>query len=201
MGISTNYFKKETLDFILNNYSKDISILDIGAGSGTYFNLLSPYGYNKIDCVEAWQPYIEKFDLKRKYKQVIHADISTLDLDFSKYDLVILGDVFEHISKDKTKKLIDKMLSCDIIVAIPFESGQEAINSNPYEVHVQDDLTLFNFLDDYQKFYPLCLRFDYGVFVSKNVEKIYIESGERELPSEYYRFVLSTYKNKKIEII
>ena len=61
MPTSTNYFKKETKDFIINNFDKDCKILDVGAGVGTYYNLLKNYGYYNIDCVEVFSDYIKNY--------------------------------------------------------------------------------------------------------------------------------------------
>lgn len=202
MGISTKYFKEETKKYIIQNYNPNVSILDIGAGSGTYYNLLNFYGYNNIDAVEVFEPYIERFNLRKKYNQVYFGDITELDIDFEKYDLVILGDVFEHIEKEKADKLIQKIYKQNIILSIPFQSPQGAINDNIYEIHLQDNLRFVDFLEENKIFNPLCVRFDYGVFINNsNYEKIYIESAERQLPREYYDYIISKFNNKIIEVI
>ena len=70
MPASTNYFKQETKEYILKKYDKSIKILDIGAGIGTYSNMLKPEGYLNIDCVEVFENYVEQFKLKDKYQNV-----------------------------------------------------------------------------------------------------------------------------------
>jgi len=198
MGISTKYFKKETIDFIVKNYDKNISILDVGSGSGTYYDLLNPLGYNNLDGVEAFYPYIKKFDLQSKYKKLYIGDITKIEIDYSKYDLIIMGDVFEHIKKEDAKILVDNINTIDMIISIPFESEQGPINENLYEIHQQSDLNVFNFLENYTNFSPLCLRFDYGVFTTKKSDLIYIEDKERELPKEYFNYVNLNYEKNNI---
>ena len=60
---------------------KPKSILDVGAGSGTYAKLLYKNGYMRatVDAVEVWQPYIEEFKLKEKYRHVYSVDIRDFD--------------------------------------------------------------------------------------------------------------------------
>lgn len=201
MGISTQYFKSQTQHFIEQKYNKDTSILDIGAGSGTYFNMLNPLGYNKMDCVEAFTPYILKFDLKNKYNNIFYGDVTNLTIDYSNYDLVILGDVFEHIEKKKSRNLLRDIYPTDIIIAIPFGGEQDAINGNIYEIHKQTDITLINFLEEYSSLNPLCIRFDYGVFTSKPFNTLYLENQEREVPQEYLNFIQKNYSNKEIKFV
>ena len=72
MPYSTGYFKTETKDYILKNYPKDVRILDVGAGCGTYSDLLKPLGYVNIDCVEVFSEYVSQFNLKEKYNNDMH---------------------------------------------------------------------------------------------------------------------------------
>ena len=82
MPFSTNYFKEETKKFIEKNFEKEIKILDIGAGAGTYSNLLKPLGYKNLDCVEVFEEYVDKFSLRQKYDKVLIGDITKLKIDF-----------------------------------------------------------------------------------------------------------------------
>ncbi len=189
MPFSTRYFKTETKNYILQNYSKDIKILDIGAGCGTYSDMLSPEGYTNIDCVEAFESYVETYSLKNKYKNVFVGDVTKLDIDFSQYDLVIMGDVLEHIELKAAQTLLNKLENKDIIVCVPFESPQEEQFGNTYEIHLQADLSFTNFFSRYPGFYPLCLRFDYGIFVKKYNDIINIEIDENPLPEKYIGFI------------
>lgn len=71
-----------------------LSMLDIGPGSGTYGRML-----NWIDdraCIEIFEPYVERFGLADVYHPVIVADARTAV--FPSADVVILGDVLEHMT-------------------------------------------------------------------------------------------------------
>jgi|LakMenEpi03Aug12_release.lakeMendotaPanAssembly.Ray.scaffolds.fasta_scaffold46354_6 hypothetical protein len=193
MPSSTQYFKNETKEYILSSYGPETRILDIGAGVGTYNTLLKDGNYTNMDCVEAWEKYITGYGLTERYRYVFHGDVTELEIDFTQYDLIILGDVLEHIERSKAQELISKMTHCDVIVAIPFESEQGVFFDNPFEIHQQADLTLINFYEKFEGFYPLCVRFDYGVFVKKNTNKIHIEIGEFPLPDHYLEFINSNY--------
>ena len=193
MPYSTKYFKPETINYITQKYDKNIRILDIGAGSGTYSDYLKPLGYLNLDCVEVFQNYIDMFNLKSKYTKVIHEDVTKLNIDFSEYDLIIIGDVLEHISEYDAKMLLKKLSVTNVIVAVPFESPQGESYDNMYEIHLQDDLTLINFFERFEGFNPFCVRFDYGVFINDNIDTVYTESNEFELPSHYIPFLTEKY--------
>jgi len=198
MPSSTYYFKKETKDYILSNYGPETRILDIGAGIGTYSSLLQEGKYVNMDCVEAWETYITTYDLTSKYRQVFQGDVTTLNINFSEYDLIILGDVLEHIEMSKAQELVSKMSHCDVIVAIPFESEQGIHFDNPFEIHLQADLTFINFFEKFNNFYPLCVRHDYGVFVRKNINKIHIEVGEFPLQDFNLEYIKTNYPNSEL---
>jgi hypothetical protein len=201
MPTSTHYFKQETKDHILKKYDKNIKILDIGAGIGTYSDMLKPEGYLNIDCVEVFENYVEQYKLKDKYQNVFIGDVTLLNIDFNSYDLIIIGDVLEHISVESSIELINKLTSVDFIICVPFESPQGEHYGNKYEIHLQEDLTLFNFLERYPTTNPYCLRFDYGIFTNTKNEVIYIETGERPLPENYFLHLIRNNRDSIIENI
>jgi SAM-dependent methyltransferase len=119
-----------------------MSILDVGAGSGTYSDALKRNGYTRayIDAVEVWQPYIEEFNLHSKYRNVYQEDIRNWN-DFN-YDLVIFGDILEHMSKEEAVEVWNKVSGSAkyAVIAIPIiHYHQGEVNGNPYERHVKDD--------------------------------------------------------------
>ena len=59
-----------------------------------------------IDGVEIWEPYITKYNLVNKYNNIIVRDVREHD-DFN-YDLVIFGDVLEHMSEEDAIKVWEK---------------------------------------------------------------------------------------------
>jgi 2-polyprenyl-3-methyl-5-hydroxy-6-metoxy-1,4-benzoquinol methylase len=126
------------------------SVLDIGAGSGTYSDLLRDQ-LQYIDGIEIWEPYVREFDLPSKYNLFAVADARDkfrdfymYDLNVKPYDLVIFGDVMEHMSEEDAVEMWTlanrvgnwKMISSPII-----HYPQGAEHGNPYEAHVQDNLT------------------------------------------------------------
>lgn len=115
-------------------------ILDIGCGYGKYGLLLREYLNEKpqrIDAVEAWQPYIDKFHwLKCIYDAVYNKDAINLTKEFlDGYDVVMINDVIEHIEKEKAIELISRIKG-HVIIATPSTFFTQEFEGNPFEQHV-----------------------------------------------------------------
>lgn len=147
MGTSLKTGKPEILNWFKENEKNITSVLDIGAGSGTYIGLIKEENNVCQDAkwvaIEAWQPYIDKFNLANRYHEVIHDDIKKIDLSIlEKFSVAVAGDILEHMSKDDAISVVDNVLNnCDIlIISIPIiHMPQDEINGNPFEIHVKDD--------------------------------------------------------------
>lgn len=164
MPFSTPVFKKETIDHLVNKFDSSSTILDVGSGCGTYSKLLKDVFYN-MDAVEIFEPYIEKYKLNELYNNVWNENILTFDFDY--YNIILMGDVLEHISEEEGIELIKKLyLKCDeLVIAIPFNSIQGEWGGNIYETHLQPNITHESFLKKYDGFKSLEYRDDYGVYV------------------------------------
>jgi hypothetical protein len=193
MPFSTNYFKPEVKNYILNKFDKDVKILDVGAGSGTYSDLLFSSGFKNMDCVEVFEQYSKTYALEKKYNKVIIGDITKLDINFNDYGLIILGDVLEHIDEKSAVELIKKISNIPSIISVPFESPQGEHFGNIYETHLQEDLTLEKFVNRFTGFHPIFLRFDYGVFINEIPKEIFFESSEKQIPSKDLKFIVTNY--------
>lgn len=78
------------------------TVLDVGPGSGIYCDLIKQIEpVTTIDAVEIFKPYIERFALGEKYDQIFVQDIRKFKCAKDSYDLIILGDVLEHLSYDE----------------------------------------------------------------------------------------------------
>lgn len=136
------------------NWVKDKNIktvLDIGAGKGTYANLFieNNIKLNKIDAIEIWSPYIKKYRLNKRYNNVFLDDARNWN-DFN-YDLIILGDVLEHMTKEQAISLWNKCKSAKYaIISIPIiHYPQGHYDGNPYEEHIKDDWSIEEVLSSF----------------------------------------------------
>lgn len=134
------------------------TIADIGAGAGTYSHLIKPELNVHMTAVEIFEENINRFNLANLYEEVLHKDVR--ELDSLNYDLVIFGDVLEHMTKEEALAVwnIAKRDAKYAIINIPivhYEQG--AIEGNPHEVHVVDDwdhdkvLEAFEDITDFNK--------------------------------------------------
>lgn len=132
------YGKPEICAWVRQNFPRSVEILDVGACDGLWRRLLPEY-YN-MDAVEAFLPNFEKLRIAG-YRTVFLDDIRFFDFEY--YDLVILGDVLEHLAVSEAQAVLEYIVPrCrDLIIAVPWLYQQGAIYGNPYEVHIQDDLT------------------------------------------------------------
>ena len=168
MGFSDPINKPWTQEKIIE--LKPTTVLDVGAGQGVYLDLIRQgLGAGVIvNAVEVWQPYIDQFDLENRYNKLFAMDVKNMT-NFA-YDLVILGDVLEHMSEQSAVELWDRISQQAkyAIISIPIiHYHQDAINGNPYEIHVEEDwntervLSTFKGIIEHKEF-PVT-----GVFIAK----------------------------------
>lgn len=133
------YLGSEVKDYLCDNFDSSSTILDIGCGHGFYHKLLSHH-FKKFDAVEVWEPYIEEYDLKKLYDNVFNVDI--LNFEFDHYDIIIMGDILEHLSREDGVNLLNKLKDkCkELIVVVPYYLPQDEVFGNKYEIHLQPDL-------------------------------------------------------------
>lgn len=117
------------------------TVIDVGAGSGTYAHAVRARSAwkGRWSAVEAWEPYVSRFDLQELYDTVVVADARRLVAPFYRADLVIAGDVLEHMTRADAVRLLRKIRThaANLIVSVPvLHLDQGAVYGNPHEEHV-----------------------------------------------------------------
>ncbi len=129
------------------------SILDIGIGNGKmgfiardFLDVMLGERYSRkdwkilIDGIEVFSDYIQEHQ-RAIYNNIYIGDALDVIDKCNKYDLIILGDVLEHLQKEKAWQFLDKCIdhcSNSIILNIPLGERwtQPEIYGNPYERHL-----------------------------------------------------------------
>ncbi len=128
----------------------EFRILDIGVGFGKWgflirdtFEVMIAQNFDRKD----WKIYltgIEPFKKcitsiqKEVYNEIIQKDVFDAMAQLGDYDLIIMGDVIEHIEKERAHHLLEKLLehSNNIIISTPLGFlSQGAWAGNEKEVH------------------------------------------------------------------
>ena len=141
-GLSLGVGKPESMEWVRNIKPK--TVLDVGAGAGMYallFQKMVPAEDHpfQIDAIEVWEPYIKDFELEKLYNTVYQEDTRN-HTDWN-YDLVIFGDVLEHMDKDEARTIWSQVSQQAKYALISMPIGhnhQDAYNGNPYEEHVTE---------------------------------------------------------------
>lgn len=173
MATSYAMFKKEITDFLKFTFDKDATILDVGAGEGTYLPYLQDY-FTNIEAVEVFLPNIINYDLENRYKKVYNIDIRNFTYDY--YDIIIFGDVIEHLEVKEAQKVLKYALErCkQLIVAVPYKAQQGIEEDNIYEIHKQDDLTDQIMKERYPFLINVYKNRKYGYYVKEVNMKNYV---------------------------
>lgn len=159
---SLNTGKREVVEWICENFSKGSTCLDVGACDGKWADLLG--NYLIMDGIEIFEPNITKHKLEKKYHNIFNADVR--GFQYRHYDLIIFGDVLEHMTVEDAQKVLNyAMPRCrDLIVAVPFQWVNRSHYGNPYEFHIQDDLTPELVKERYPDLKPFLVFDRYGYY-------------------------------------
>lgn len=172
-GLSPDEGKPSILKYILENIKKNAKILDVGFGSGVYGKLLRAFYYQNIDGIDVYDKNIPEMGLDKIYDNIFIENI--MDFDFEHYDLIIMGDVLEHIELESAKELllrfIDNNKCSTLIVSIPYEYEQGELYGNSHERHLQDEVTA----EYMEKHYPYLKLIDSSMMAhSGNIVAVYL---------------------------
>lgn len=163
--VISNSFVDDVRTHIANVVSRHHKILDVGAGSGTYVNLLAPLSYD-IHALEIYEPYVRQFILPTMYRGVYVGDICTYD--YSEFDYLILGDVLQTIAVEPAQKLIKEICQSGkkCLVGVPYLYEQGPVGGNQYEEHLQPDLTPQVMQQRYPELQVLFRDLAYGYYIN-----------------------------------
>lgn len=138
----SDWSNNEWFKWLINEIQPS-SVIDVGPGAGKYGLLtreVSPSTHTT--AVEIWGPYLSEFGLETIYDHVFICDARIYPN--YKADLVILGDILEHMTKEDalalwTRIRLEAKAAVISIPIIHFPQGESS--GNPYETHVEDHWT------------------------------------------------------------
>jgi len=135
---SNSHFDAEIAAFL--RHAQPDAVLDIGAGAGKYGRMLrevSPRTH--LTALEPDSEYIEQFGLREIYDSVLVGDVESLmrDVD-TDHDVIILGDVIEHLRKSAGIDLLNFLVyrSRIILIVFPLRYRQGSSNGHIQEAHI-----------------------------------------------------------------
>ena len=157
------------------------SVLDVGCGFGKWGYLCREYldvcpgrpykeqWTTRIDAIEFFEPYIMEHQ-RFLYSNIMIGDVRDLCKTIDNYDLIIAGDVIEHMFKDEAEAVVETLYAKSnqlLMVNIPI--GENWIHpeeyGNPAELHRSEW-----YLEDFHPFNPEFWKFslasglEYGIF-------------------------------------
>ena len=114
-------------------------VFDVGCGEGTYSDLARGWRADAIWIgVEVWEPYVDQFDLWRKYDVVVTKDLRELILPQAPF-VLLAGDVIEHMPRfdavDFLQHAKDRGAQ-HIMVSVPIIDYPQHHHDNPFEDHL-----------------------------------------------------------------
>lgn len=149
MPVSTSIHITHCLQYIINLGPR--SILDVGCGFGLWGFLCREYldvmeervqpdsWRIRIDGLELFEPYIQPHQ-RALYTNIIIGDVRDLAPAVDEYDLIIAGDVIEHLDKTDGERVIELLYEKAkraLLVNIPLGEGWDhpERHGNPGELH------------------------------------------------------------------
>jgi len=147
-SMSQRFLDDEIVSYLKTNYPSDAKVIDLGCGDGKWAFALGEH-FKNIHGVESYLNYVNSLNLQEIYSK-IHFD-NFLNIDFEYYDVVIMGDVLHHLSKNDAIEFFDKIKDKvgEIIITVPFGMTDTSASENIFEDVKQPDLSPKVILDRY----------------------------------------------------
>lgn len=113
------------------------TFVDVGAGDGFYGKLVTNlFPECKTLGIEKNKVYPEQFGLAKIYNNLWNEDIVTAIDKLEQSDLIVFGDVLEHLEKKSSNKVLEKSLNMANFVIINSPLGfQEQNHEYEEEIH------------------------------------------------------------------
>lgn len=140
---------------------KPTTVLDVGAGAGKYGGLIKEVLPKAITtAIEIEADYISRFSLNGIYDQVWNMNV--MDIISPKnyeqnFDLVMIGDIIEHLRKSDGLDLINYLVyrSKWILIEFPHHYLQNSVEGYSSEAHIsvwgEGDFNVFETTSLYKK--------------------------------------------------
>lgn len=117
------------------------TVTDIGPGEGTYALLFRPEHHGVWwTAVEIWEPYVDRYGLAELYDELHVVDARKAPDHLYWRELVIAGDVLEHMPREDAVKLLHRIAQAgarNLLVSLPIiHAPQGEVDGNPHEAHV-----------------------------------------------------------------
>ncbi|WP_405944742.1 methyltransferase [Streptomyces sp. NBC_00932] len=139
----------EGKDWSLARFQRHLpnTVTDVGPGDGTYARLFRPAHHGVWwTAIEIHKPYVAKYKLRNTktrtgmYDEIHVEDVRESQPHLFHRDLVICGDVLEHMPREDAVALLQGIEAAgawNVLVSLPIvESVQGEVDGNPHEAHV-----------------------------------------------------------------
>ena len=160
----------ENREWVLNKVSQlqPKTIIDVGAGAGIYCRLLRPYVPANYAAIEIYQKNVDQYKLRDLYDDVWIDDVR--NFKSLQADLVIFGDVLEHMTKEEAIRVWDvASKGCKYaILSIPIiHYPQGVIDGNHHEAHIVDDWNNISVFESFKNIVECKLGAETGAYLAK----------------------------------
>ena len=164
----------ENQQWVLNKVTQlqPKTIIDVGAGSGTYVKLLRPYIQSHYVAVEIFKDYITEYKLKELYDEVWVEDIRNYNSLTA--DLIIFGDVLEHMTKEEAISVWNTARrGCKYgIISVPIiHYPQGEWFGNIHETHIVDDWNNIKVWEAFEDITECIVGKETGTYLAKFKEE------------------------------
>lgn len=143
----------EGRDWVVQHYRHTTApiVVDIGCGEGAYSDLLKGWRDAWWIGVEAYEPYVDQFDLWRKYDAVLVRDARDISFPCTPF-ILLAGDVLEHMPRCDALDILHraKENAEAIMVSVPVVDYPQHGHENAYEDHLDQ----WTFADMYDAIGP-----------------------------------------------